>query len=47
LLKSNKYLKQDQFEWWKDEPFDVDAFVSVPAVVKAVEKLYESCKKRN
>ena len=38
LLKDRKYLKPNQFKWWKDEPDDPDVFVLADIVVQAVEK---------
>jgi ADP-heptose:LPS heptosyltransferase len=29
LLKDRKYLRAEQFKWWKDEPINKEAFVSI------------------
>jgi len=29
LLKDRKYLRKEQFKWWKDEPINKEAFVSI------------------
>ena len=38
LLKNRKYLKQDQFRWWKDEPHDPDAFILPEAILQEINK---------
>lgn len=39
LLKDRKYLRRHQFLWWKDEPIDKEAFVSIDVLQKAISML--------
>lgn len=41
LLKDRSYLRSNQFSFWKDEPYNPDAFVSPDQIVKAVTKMYQ------
>lgn len=38
LLKDCKYLRPNQFLFWKDEPVDVDSFVSPEVILQEIEK---------
>jgi len=39
LLKDRKYLREQQFKWWKDEVHNPDAFVDPELIVKEIDKL--------
>jgi len=39
LLKDRKYLREDQFKWWKDEPIDIDVFVQPEEIIKRLQIL--------
>ena len=41
LLKDRKYLRPDQFIWWKDEKLNPDAFVDPKMVVLAIESVVQ------
>jgi ADP-heptose:LPS heptosyltransferase len=41
LLKDRKYLKPQQFKWWRDEPDDLDAFVAPEIIVQEIERIKE------
>jgi ADP-heptose:LPS heptosyltransferase len=34
LLRDRVFLRNEQFKWWKDEPIDLEAFVSPDEVMK-------------
>ena len=38
LLKDRKYLKPEQFKWWRDEPHDPEVFVLPEEILKAIEQ---------
>ena len=38
LLKDRKYLKAEQFRWWKDEPMDIDAHVDPEVILREINK---------
>lgn len=39
LLKDRKYLRPEQFRWWKDEPVDPDAFVEPEVIMREIERI--------
>jgi ADP-heptose:LPS heptosyltransferase len=39
LLKDRKYLKTQQFQWWKDEPYNPEVFVSPEEVFNVIQKM--------
>lgn len=39
LLKDRKYLRSDQFHWWKDQPNVLDAFVEPEIIMREVERI--------
>ena len=39
LLKDPKYLRPFQFRYWKDEPIDENAFVSIDVLQQAINML--------
>lgn len=36
LLKDRKYLKPQQFQWWRDEPINPEVFVSPISIMKHI-----------
>lgn len=40
LLKCRSYLRQGQFLWWADEPYNPEAFVSPEVVLKALKAIH-------
>jgi hypothetical protein len=42
LLKGRKYLRDQQFKWWRDESPNPDAFVSPEIVLWEAENLYKN-----
>lgn len=38
LLKDRKYLRKDQFGWWKIEPVNPDVFVSPEVILQEIGK---------
>ena len=39
LLKDRKYLRPDQFRWWRDEVHDPNVFISPERLLQEVEKI--------
>jgi len=38
LIKDRKYLRAEQFRWWKDEPVDDGVFVSPEEILEAIHR---------
>lgn len=36
LLKDRKFLRKEQFKWWKDVPYDENVFVRPEEVIKVI-----------
>ena len=36
LLKDRKYLKPQQFQWWREEKFDPEVFISPEEIIKNI-----------
>ena len=39
LLKNRKYLRNEQFKWWKDEVNNPDTFLSTDTILQSIEKM--------
>jgi ADP-heptose:LPS heptosyltransferase len=36
LLKDRKYLRAQQYKWWKDEPINMDSFVAPEVILQEI-----------